>query len=226
MKKEYYVLVDAWGKLPGYPVYFDYEIDWDVHAHSESKGYLTRSKVNEIDLKVKHRKINFDYDQATGFREFFVSEALFKVFMEFSDNGLLYKKINILGVNKNSKNLYYAISFKDIKKFKYVNEKECKYVIPDIEFPEDADLIELGFHYEEISKYDILPSLFSEFYSLIIISSDLLESISKIDSNLETIPLKEAAEKIFVREKGNIYDYRSLKKYDNEELQKIRDDAL
>ena len=50
MNGKYYVALDAWGELLGYPAFFDWEIDWDKCDDPKKTGALINctQEVNKL----------------------------------------------------------------------------------------------------------------------------------------------------------------------------------
>ena len=194
MKQEnYYLMLDARKKLPGYPIYFDYVVDWDRTGWKNS--HITNCKEELIEIRVKNPKIEFDFRESAG--NYFFSTRLWEVICDYRTLEFKKKDIKFYGKNRKviSSKEYIVVNFTN--EFKAENNYhlwlESSYIIPKQEYSNYAELIEPVINYKLLKEYDITTSDLQGYRNDLVVSESFVKDERLKDMNLEFIPIEDAS---------------------------------
>ncbi|WP_428738572.1 hypothetical protein [Sulfurimonas sp.] len=194
MKKEnYYLMMDAWGKRPGYPIYFDYDIPCDRSGWEDS--CLVQCPQEEIELRVKNPKIEFDFCNSSD--NYFFSTRLWEVICEYRSLTPKLKPIKFFGKNRKilSSKEYVVVCFTDEndEKNRYIDRMQSEYVVPIQTYSARAELVNPAIRYELLNQFDITTSDLQGYRKMLVVSETFMKDERLKEMNLEFLPLEEAA---------------------------------
>ena len=228
----HYILLDPLEQIPGYSQFIDkqfpgYPINFTYDFDHEEYGYLgtfTTCKPDiELEMRVKHRKIDFDYYPARSnqfIEEYFISEELLNIIKTYKSTPFECRPVTFYGKNRKSvsKKKYYIISFINIPK--YINRDKCLFVIPNGPDIYYRDLIEVSINYEILNKYDCLPSKLPTYPSSLVISENIINDKRMEKLNFKFISLEKAPLSLYKKEESNP-SVDGLEKYLEKELDEM-----
>lgn len=236
MNKGYFVLLDKFGQIPGYPIgivkqnighpiFFDYDYNRENYACSGDTFYSCNTET--LELYIKHQKIAFDcYPARTtkNISEFFISEKFLNIIKKYKTPFYKVMPVKFYANNKKmvSERNYYVISFYDLPK--YINYEKCLYVIPDGYEIFERNLIEIDIIKETLEKYDILPSDLPTFPNSLVVSDEVKNDPLIKEMQLQHWPLNEAPIMRFKKEKEDeksLININSLQKYTEKALSEM-----
>ena len=227
MKEDrYYLMLDGLKKMPGYPIYFDYVVDWDSTGWKNS--CITNCKEEVVEIRVKNPKIEFDFRISAN--NYFFSTQLWEIICDYRTLEFDKKEIKFYGKNykKISSKDYVAICFTNAydKNNLYCMRLESSYIIPKQEYSSYAELIEPVINYKLLKKYDITITLLQGQEDGLVVSESFMKDERLKDMNLEFIPIEDASKILLYREDRYKIKYGLKDSSEFEELELIKGKKL
>ena len=199
MKDKYFLMFETEEKIPGYPVFFNYDVV-DCGASVLKEDCLVYCKSDIIRLRAKNPKLSFDFKLVAS--NYFVSNILWDVIDDYRSWDFIFKDAVFFG--KNNKEVatkkYKVLCFKNKYKPEYIDRLESLYIIPNFKYRRKAELYKPSVVYEILNKYDVVPSHFSGYPDCLIVSEKVRNDKRLENTKLEFIPIEEAGKILFLRE--------------------------
>jgi len=227
MKEDsYYLMLDGLKKIPGYPIYFDYVIDWDRTGWENS--CITNCKEEVVEIRVKNPKIEFDFRVSAN--NYFFSTQLWEIICDYRTLEFDKKEIKFYGKNykKISSKDYVVICFTNAfdKSNDYHKWLESSYIIPKQEYSNYAELIKPVIDYKVLKEYDITTSNLQGHRNDLVVSESFMKDIRLKNMNLEFIPIEDASKILLYRENTYKIKYGLKDSSEFEELELIKGKKL
>jgi len=199
MSGEYFLLFETKDSLPGYPVFFNYDV-LDCNTSDLENDCLVYCKGDTVKLRSKNPKLSFDLETVAS--NYFISNILWEVICSYNAWNFVFKDAVFFGNNKKevATKKHKVLCFKNKYDPKYIDRLKSLYVIPNFKHKRQAELYKPSVLYEVLNKYDIAPSQFSGYPNCLVVSDKVRFDRRLRNTKLEFIPIEDAGRVLLLRE--------------------------